>query len=99
MIKDKITKIPHDRHTTISRSFAREPSYIEVTLYTPRQVPPTKNPCQLIPKPPPTNTGVRTIHPHKTLLKKIYNIPKENYKREIPHTHIYLFHHPLIPHD
>jgi len=99
LIRDKIIEVSHSRHTTLTRSFTREPSYIEITPYTPRHVPPTENPRQLIPKQSPIDTRIQTENTCKGLDKSIRYIHEGDCESELPQTHIYLLHHHFIPHD
>jgi hypothetical protein len=84
ILTDKIKEISHSRHTTITKSFIREPSYIEITPYTPQHIPPTENASQLIPKQSPIDTRIWTLNTFKGPDQSIHYIPEGDCESELP---------------
>jgi hypothetical protein len=79
LIKNKVRELRHSKtKTSLAKRFTRKASYIEITTYAPRQVPPTDNVSQLIPKKSSITARIWTLYTCKGPEKMIHNVPERD---------------------
>lgn len=99
LISYKVREVRHSRtKTSLARFLTRKSCYIEVSPYTPRQVSPTRNVSQFIPKTSPITPRIRTVNTCKGPSEIIHKILERGCKGELLHTLIDLLDHSCVPH-